>query len=280
MLRILVPIDFSEIADNALRYAMSLTAGWQSELHLYHIYQLNKFDYDRNAPDDDQPAVRLLYKSMNATKVKFSDQIIGFGLTVMTTVEEVDSLSLFTQRVRKHKFDLVIMGSKGASGIRKVVYGSFAANAIEWSMIPVWIIPPHSKYAPIKHIVLAVDDQEVPSSLWSLFQILAKRDLAKVTIVKVKSGFTLSTPPREEMIIPGVEWDYVEIPLKRNINQTINDYVTSENVDLLCMIRREKDFISSLFRKSITRNQALTTNIPLLIVPEIYHMRVNAFKGR
>ncbi|MGB5203615.1 MAG: universal stress protein, partial [Eudoraea sp.] len=36
MKKILVPTDFSPVADNALQYAIEMAAGFKSEIYLYH----------------------------------------------------------------------------------------------------------------------------------------------------------------------------------------------------------------------------------------------------
>lgn len=276
MRRILIPTDFSPIADNALSYAIALASGWRSELHLYHIFLMSKFDYDRNAADDDQPMLRHLERCMNATKTRFGSQINEHHLTVRTTVEESDACTLFTERVRQYKFDLVVMGSKGASGIRKVVFGSFAANAIEWSRIPVWIVPPAASYTPVKHIAIATDQGEVTPGLMSILKILSERHLIKVTMITVHQGTTSPTQTNIDFQLPGVECIYLKIPLKESVNYTISEFIDQHDIDLLCMIRRDKGLFSRLFKTSITRNQALSGRTPLLIVPETYKMQRNS----
>ena len=127
MKKILVPIDFSTVAENALNYAIEIAAKFESELVLYHAYTFNKkFDYDWNFTEDEQPYVRNLEQKMSATVNKFKEKFIRNGLLIQTRVEELHVFTLFDRIVKKHEIDMIIMGSKGASGLEKVIFGSVA----------------------------------------------------------------------------------------------------------------------------------------------------------
>ena len=59
MHKILIPTDFSHVADNALDYAIEIASKLKSELYLYHVYMMNKrSDYDWSFPNDQQPYVK------------------------------------------------------------------------------------------------------------------------------------------------------------------------------------------------------------------------------
>ena len=70
------------------------------------------------------------------------------------------------------------------------------------------------------------------------------------------------------LAIEGVEVAYEELILNSNVNKTITEYIQNNDCDLLCMIRREKDFFQNFFESSITKKQAYDSEIPLLILSE------------
>lgn len=55
--------------------------------------------------------------------------------------------------------------------------------------------------------------------------------------------------------------------MSKSINESINEFIRDHKSDLLCMIRREKGFFESIFKKSITKTQVYNTRIPLLVLP-------------
>jgi nucleotide-binding universal stress UspA family protein len=60
MQRILIPTDFSPIADNALNYAIEIATKFKSKLYLHHVYSMRKADYDVNFSDEEQPFIKNL----------------------------------------------------------------------------------------------------------------------------------------------------------------------------------------------------------------------------
>ncbi|NRB53223.1 MAG: universal stress protein [Saprospiraceae bacterium] len=268
MKKILVPTDFSPVADHAFSYAMEIGAAFNSELLLYHVYHVSKVDYNRDFPADEQPLKKELERKMELTQLKFQQSITEKGLRVHGKVAREPILALFERKVEEHEIDMIVLGSKGASGLKKVIFGSVAATALNMAKIPIFIIPPESTTIPIKHIVLAVDHDKISKAVLSPLQQLAVKFGAKVTILNVKTETSPTSPPKPKVDLDGVESHYLEVPLSNTINDTISKFVKTNDCDVLCMIRREKGFFERLLQGSNTVNQAYRNQLPLLVLPE------------
>ena len=269
MKKILVPTDFSPVADNALDYAIDLAAEFGSELLLYHVYFFyRKEDYDWDLPEDEQPFVKKIEKQMTVTKERFMEKINQKGVVIQTGIAETNIYSLFTKIVEKHKISLIIMGSKGASGLEKVILGSVAATALDVASVPLLVIPPNRSFLHLKKIVMTTDLNEVDTNIFSPLQHLIVKFDAKVTMLNVNPELSEATIQKNHFPIQDLETTYVEIPMSNNINKTINDFVRKHRFDLMCMIRREKGIFESIFKRSITLNQVYDNIIPLLVLPE------------
>ena len=269
MKRILVPTDFSPVADNALKYAIEIAAEFKSELYLYHVYYINKVDYDLNFPEDEQPYKRQVERKMNITKLKFKEDFTRKGLNVQTKVAPDSIHSLFKNAARSHEVDFIVMGSKGASGLAKVVFGSVAATVMKIAKIPVLVVPPAHEFRQLERIVLAIDHKELTADILSPLQKLAVKFEAKVTFLNVNTSRNKHALQEiDSSVLEGVETSYQEVPISKSINETINAYIEKEGGDLLCMVRREKGFFESLFQSSVTKAQVYESQIPLLVLPE------------
>jgi len=268
MQKILIPTDFSSVADNALNYAIEIAAKFNSKLYLYHVYSIKKVDYDLDFPDDEQPYKKKVEEKMNFTKLKFMEKITEKGLSIETIVEEAHIFTLFRNKVMEHKIDLIVMGSKGASGLEKVIFGSVAATALEMAEVPVLIIPPKYSFLSLEQIVLATDRDEVSASVLSPLQKLILKFGAKVTALNINTGLNEDAYQKNDLYLNGIEATYREVPISNSINESINKYIEKEDCDLLCMIRREKGFFESIFKTSITKTQVYDNRIPLLVLPE------------
>lgn len=268
MKRILVPTDFSPIADHALTYAMEIGAAFNSELLLYHVYHISKVDYNRDFPADGQPLKKELEQKMEWTRLKFRDSITEKGLTMQGIVAREPILALFERKVEEHEIDMIVIGSKGASGLKKVIFGSVAATALNMAKIPVFIIPPESTLGSFKHIVLAIDHLTISKALLTPLEKLALAFGAKVSLLNVKTETTSVDTRKTSVQLVGVESTYLEVPLSNTINDTISKFVATNDCDVLCMVRRDKGFFDRLFRGSNTVNQAYRNQLPLLVLPE------------
>ena len=268
MKRILVPTDFSPIATNAIEYAIEIATHFKSELYLYHVYSVSRVDYDLGLPAEEQPFVKEFERKMALTEIKFSEEFERRGITVHTMVERSDILALFGSKVRELKIDMIVMGSKGASGIEKVVFGSVAATALNLAKVPVLVIPPRHSFRSIEDIVLAIDDREVSREVLLPLQKLALSFSAVVTVLRAKSNGDAEANKNISLQSGDLQLTYRQVPVLNSVNESINYFVEKEGCDLLCMVRRKKGFLESLFKRSITKAQVFDSRVPLLVLPE------------
>ena len=266
MQRILIPTDFSPVADNALEHAIEIATPFGSELYLYHVYSLHKIDRHLEYSEEEQPYRKKLERSMKMTRHKFIDTITERGLTLHTVVEHDTMLSIFDRTAEKLRIDLIVMGSKGAPGLKKACFGSMAATALQLAKVPVLVVPPDHSFS-LAQIVLAVDPNGVSARTLAPLQKLAGKFGSKVTVLNVHTGPGKSAAEEMEVPLQGVDTTYCEVPLSKSVNESINEYVSEKQYGLLCMVRREKGFFESLFQKSFTQDQVYNSPIPLLVLP-------------
>jgi nucleotide-binding universal stress UspA family protein len=269
MKKILVPTDFSPVADNAMQYAVEIAAIFESELYLYHAYSFDRFNYDLNYPEDEQPYAKEVKRKMHLTELKFKKKIVQNGLFFRSIVEKGSILSLFQSKVKEHGISMIVMGTKGASGLEKVVFGSIAATALEMAKVPVLVIPPGHTFHTPKHIVLAIDHKGSTGEVLSPLRKLALKFGAKVTLLNVNTN-SGKQKYREVGIsgLDGVATTYQGVPMSKSVNETINEFTGKEDCDLLCMVRRDRGFFGSFFKKSTTKEQVYNSRVPLLVLPE------------
>lgn len=269
MQKILIPTDFSLVADNATQYAIEIATAFKSELFLYHVFYMKRGDYNLDFSEEEQPFKKKVNLKMKKTKEKFEEIINQKELTIKTKTYQGSIFSLFGSTVKKDGIGLIVMGSKGASGLSKVIFGSVAATALDISEVPLLVIPPKYSFQPLRHIVLAIDHKEFSPHLLLPLQELAVKFGAKVTILNVINTDSNKKTKREKNIgLDNVETTYREIPISKSINESINLFIEKENCDLLCMMRRNKGFFESMYKGSVTKNQVYNTEVPLLVLPE------------
>jgi nucleotide-binding universal stress UspA family protein len=269
MKKILVPTDFSPIAENALDYAIEIASLFSSEILLYHVYTFHRrADYDHNYPIDKQPYVQNIKNKMRDAKAKVADKAAAKGVKIEAVVEKNHVFYLFENKVLKYDIDLIVMGTKGATGLETVIFGSVAVTALESAKRPVLVIPPEYRYRKIDQALLAADLNEVSDSILTPLKELLVKFHSGLTVLSVVDKLGHGGGAKRELEFQGVDTQYEEIELTKSVNKSINAYVKTKDLDLVCMIRREKGFFESIFRKSVTKTQVYRTKVPFLVLSE------------
>lgn len=132
--RIVAPIDFSEPSRHALRYAARLAPVYDAPLTLVHVVELPKiptvYEVEFAGAQPEQIAARV-EMALDA----WAASVAPDGV-VSTTVEEGDPAEGIL-RVADAPEDLVVMASRGTSGVRRTMLGSVAEGVLRGAEGPV-----------------------------------------------------------------------------------------------------------------------------------------------
>lgn len=276
MKNILCPTDFSPNSENALNYAVEIARKIKGNLILLHAYSVQLIDPNMPAEiylsayqEEEKSAKESLEelsnkisesnKDENGNNIFNTEAIVTQGLVV----DEVLSL------INDFKIDIVIMGTHGTSGITELILGSNTASVIEETTIPVLAIPGNAVYKGINNIVYAYDD--IKSGIPSFQRLIefAKIYDSEITLLHIiETGKDTSDLNKKEFdrIRHSSDYDKIRLELvnEENIIEGINDYVNSNNVDVLAMAIRKRTLIDKIFSRSLTKKMAYHTKIPLL----------------
>lgn len=160
MKKILVPVDFSKPAENALRVAAELAKKNKAELYVLHVVEMAEtlFGTEQFNVNDEQ--IIFFMKMAKKRFAKFLDQPYLEGLKVNDYVE-VGSPTMGIREVEENEnIDLVIMGSNGASGIDEILIGSNTEKVVRHSKVPVLVIKQEFEHLDMKNIVFASNFEE------------------------------------------------------------------------------------------------------------------------
>lgn len=137
--RILVPTDFSDPAEAALRYAKALAEEFGSTLHLMHVVP-EPYIYPWGTEISTMPLVDLLTSSETQaadrlkTLVDETGTLKGRVKTITAIGTPVDKI---LQQVADDGIDLVVMGTHGRGAVGHLLLGSVAERIVRRSPVPV-----------------------------------------------------------------------------------------------------------------------------------------------
>lgn len=274
MNKILFPTDFSENAHNAFAFFIKMFGHSDVEYVLLNAFNLPHSGRGMILSINDI----LQQESENGLKKERAYLIEKFGI-LENKIKIISEMGAVGESVAKvidrEKMELVVIGTKGASGLKSVLIGSNAADVISNVESPVLMIPDEHHFKSLKHVVFAADytPNKTSENLKPLLSLVAKYN-SKVSLLHVKKQKSkISQTDRESeqknlsLIFSGTEYSFVEVE-NDNTSSGIREFLSDNDVNLLCMIPRKKGFFEKLFNSSISENMAKLANVPLLTLRE------------
>ena len=268
---ILIPTDFSEVAGNALTFAIDLAKKTGAQLHVLHVKQVPVLD--TSFPTDTyQLYINEIEKAAQEGIQKLETDTLkpsGIKYAVHSVIGFVNDEILHF--VKTNPVDMILMGTTGASGIQELLIGSNAASVIARSEVPVLVIPPSAKHSEFKHILYASDYSEPEFPAFSRLVYMAELFHARISVLHVKSDadryFSAANNffARNKQHISVDDITIVNTEGKE-IADAINSFIDEKNVDMLVLAKHNRSYFDRLFHRSLSKRMAYHTKVPLLVL--------------
>ena len=143
--KILVPIDGSEFSIRALKYAITITNKFDSNLIALHIVPSSvKYDFFQSEEKfkPDSPENMILQSAYMEAQKWFDDIKEKLGVKFITDViiAKEPIVKEIIEYSEREKIDLIIIGTRGRSGLKKLLLGSTASGVVTYANCPVMVI--------------------------------------------------------------------------------------------------------------------------------------------
>jgi nucleotide-binding universal stress UspA family protein len=155
MKKILVPCDFSIEALNALRSAIEFGKRESTEIHVLHVIELPIVHDSVLMPvmTFEQSLLEDLRDRAQKTFERLYAKLDSSHVEVKYTISFGPISRVILSYVKSENIDLVIMGTKGASGIHEMLIGSNTEKIVRGSAAPVLVVRKPLKTGDIRNIV-------------------------------------------------------------------------------------------------------------------------------
>ncbi|HKH73362.1 MAG TPA: universal stress protein [Vicinamibacterales bacterium] len=138
--RILVPIDFSAHSEKAIRYATTLANKFGARLSLLHVIE-DPFVTGAWQAEVFVPNIpELLNDLIKASETQMAgrkQQLAAHGFLVETLVITGRPASAIVEQASDGRFDLIVMGTHGHTGLAHAFLGSVAERVVQKAPCPV-----------------------------------------------------------------------------------------------------------------------------------------------
>lgn len=139
--RILVPLDFSENAGKALRYAVSFAQQFGASIILLHVVEPMIYPADSGfVPVETHSWEGSLVKETKARLDEVARQEITRGLEVETVVATGNAFVEIAETARSRQVDLLIITTHGYTGLKHLLLGSTAERVVRHAPCPVLVV--------------------------------------------------------------------------------------------------------------------------------------------
>lgn len=269
MKKIIVPIDFSEQAANALKVAASLAKRHGSEILVLHMLELNQAIISSTEGFYQEHTVFLL-KLAEKRMQEFLAKPYLEGIKVTPIIKHFKVFGELNEIAEKHHADLVVMGSHGTDGLKEIFIGSNAEKVVRHSSIPVLVIKDEISDFKVTDFVFASDFQKENIRAFNKAREFAKKLNARFHLVYI------NTPGDEFLSDQDIHTRVAEFQKEANSGievEIYNDYTVergvlnfseSINADVIGIPTHGRKGLSHFFMGSIGEDVANHSTIPVI----------------
>ncbi len=136
-MNILVPVDFSPGSRDVLVHAAALAKSLGATVTLLHVFEAPT-KMSGIVPGFD--AVREVAGATSSWQQRLDELVVSadsHGVVVETDVEEGFAGETILRRATEGKFDLIVMGTHGRTGMARLIMGSVAESVLRSAPCPV-----------------------------------------------------------------------------------------------------------------------------------------------
>ncbi|MCF6365694.1 MAG: universal stress protein [Bacteroidales bacterium] len=275
---ILIPTDFSEVCENAIKHGLILAKAMKSNVWLLHVINkdTNKFLDEKNLEEGN------IEEMLKESAEKYSKE---YGIPVETFISSGNIFEKIKEVSDKLGAKLIILGTHGKIGFQKIA-GSYVLKVITTTGTPTIVVQKESNTAGYKNIVFPITSstQDRQKVAWAVS--IAKVFGATVHLIpKFESEkfhrnriMTVTKQIKDIMKDYGIKFvDKVSSPEAGNFAKQVIDYSVENKADLIMtLVDKDKTFFFSSWDEQIIYN---SSQIPVICINPVATKKTAWDKG-
>ena len=274
MKKILVPLDFSKQALYAAKIASDIARMTGAKLFLTHLIELpsSTIDLGGFSSVNTTPTAMLFLKSAQQKFVNFRKSDFLKGLEIETNVLFNRTFEGIIDESKKQGADMIVMGSRGSSGIEQILVGSTTEKVVRHSDVPVLVIKEEMKDFKIEHMVFVSNFKKENKKTFARILSFARIFQARLYLLRVNTVHNFKTSEELNSTIEDFirEFDLSGLQVSTHIYNDVSieagvlNFSNSVGADLISLNTHGRRGLAHLFAGSIGEDLANHAKIPVV----------------
>ena len=297
--RILVPLDGSPLAEQALSGAITVGRGLSAELVLFRAVHLPRGagSYVDVATAEEGEWLGQLEAEAETYLRQIGDQVHSAGPSVQIVVHHGPAAETIVDYAEQADIGQIIMATHGYSGIRRWTHGSVAERVLQAASVPVLLVRAREQDAEVfqqlmlcRRILVPLDGSDIAEQVLPQVRPLARAIGAEVVLLRVAveqpatmiSGDWFFVPGNDEFedeeqkaqvylddVAASLRGEGIQVSTATAVGPvagTIIDYAQANHIDLIAMCTHGRTGLARWAFGSVADKVLRAGGTPILLV--------------
>lgn len=280
MKNILLPTDFSENSWNAIVYALNFFKEIKCNFYLLHVNRLSSlvtndsgFVPTHEVIDEvyTLPAKKQLRQILKRIASDFPENNDHRFYTLTEYNYFIESVR---KQVKEKHIDIIVMGTKGASGLKKFIIGSNSGDVITKVQCTTLVVPENARFEKLEEMAFPTDFSLIYGidTLQPISDLLEYYDpfVRILHISKTKEELNINQQKNKELLEDyfGDHKHSFHFLTNKNIEDAVQCFTESRDINLIAMVAKNLNYFQQILFHSKVEEISYHTDVPFLVLHE------------
>jgi nucleotide-binding universal stress UspA family protein len=273
MKKIIVPIDFSDHSENALKAAALFSQKVETEVYALHMLDIQEVNLSQSSEFSQEKAIFFLKLAEERFK-KFLQKSYLKDVKVIPIIKRYKVFSEINEIAKEINADLIIMGSHGATGLKEFFTGSNTEIVVRYSETPVLVIKNELNDVDFSDVVFATDfsEESIPAFKKILTSLAFLNAEIHLLFVNLPNEKFLTTPEMDALVnnfLMTAEGHIerlinVNFVCAKSVEKGILSFSNAVGADLIAVATHGRKGLSHIFSGSISEDISNHSTLPIM----------------
>ncbi len=272
---IVVPVDFSEYSEYALKAASSIIKKTNGRIIALHMLDLQTSTFNESQSYLQERAAFLFQFAKKKFEFFLKRDYLK-DIKVVPLIKYHKVFSEINEVVEEENADMIVMGSHGASGMKELFVGSNTEKVIRFSKVPVLVIKNGLGNDNFNNVVYATDFSKESVGAYIRIKSLVEELQGRLHLLYVNTPYNefKTTEEMEELASTFLQvadsnsekLKEVNFVCDKTVEQGIFHFANSINAEMVALSTHARKGFSHIFKGSVSEDVANHASLPILTV--------------